>query len=68
MILSGLRLAKRAVVVAVVPVRVVQVTVDEIVDVIAMRHRLVPATGAVLVAGLVPAALMLGRAAVRVLV
>ena len=55
-------------VVAVVPVRVVQVAVDEIVDVIAMRHRFVPATGAVFMARLVPAALMLGRAAVGVLV
>ena len=38
---------ERAVVVAVPVVRVVQVTVDEIVDVVAMRDRLVPAVGAV---------------------
>lgn len=50
-----------------VPVRVVQVAVDEVVDVVAMRHRLMPATGAVLVPRLVSLAAMLGRAAIRVL-
>jgi hypothetical protein len=55
------------VVVAVVPVRVVQVAVDEIVDVIAMRHGLMPATGAVLMPRFVSLATMLGRAAIRVL-
>lgn len=50
-----------------VRVRVVQVAVDEVVDVVAMRHRLMPATGAVLVPRLVSLAAMLGRAAIRVL-
>jgi hypothetical protein len=54
---------ERAVVVAVVAVRVMQVAVDQVVDVITVRHRLVPAAGAVLVARLVPFAAMLGRAA-----
>jgi hypothetical protein len=54
------------VVVAVVAVRVVQVAVDEIVDVIPMRHRLMTATGAVLMPRFVPLAAMLGRAAIRV--
>lgn len=40
----------------------VQVAVDEIVDVVPVRHRLMPAVGAVLVAGVVPAALMIGSA------
>jgi hypothetical protein len=56
------------VVVAVVAVRVVQVAVDQIVDVIAMRHRLMTASGAVFMPRFVPAALMLRSAAVRVLV
>jgi hypothetical protein len=56
------------VIVAVVAVRVVQVAVDEVVDVIAMRHRLVPAARPVLMPRLVPLAAMLGCAAVGVLV
>jgi hypothetical protein len=47
---------ERAVVVAVVAVRVVQVAVDEVVDVVAVGDRFVAAAGAVHVAGLVAAA------------
>jgi hypothetical protein len=60
-------LIERTVVVAVIAVRMMQVPVDEIVDVVAVRHRLVPAAGAVLVARLMPLAPVLGRAAVGVL-
>jgi len=46
------------VVVAVVAVRVVQVAADEVIDVVAVRHRLVPAALAVDVADLVAAAVV----------
>ena len=52
---------KRAVVVAVVPVHVVQVTVDEVVHVVAVGHRLVAAARTVDMVGLVAAALVVGR-------
>jgi len=55
------------VVVAVVRVRVVQVAGDEVVDVIAVRNRLVAATSAVDVAAVVALAGMLGSAPVGVL-
>jgi len=58
----------RAVVVAVAVVRVVQVTIDEVVDVIPVRHRFVPATGAVDVIGGMAGARVVGRAVGRVLV
>jgi hypothetical protein len=45
-----------AVIVAVVTVLVVQPTLDNVADVVAMRNRLVPTTRAVDVPGLVPAA------------
>jgi len=48
-------------------VRVMQVSVDQIVDVIAMRHRLVPTAGTVLVPSLMPGALVLRRAAIGIL-
>ena len=54
-------------VVAMVAVRMMQVAVDEIVDVVAVRHRLVPATWPMLMTRLVPGAAMLGRAAVGIL-
>jgi hypothetical protein len=54
-------------VVTMIPVRMVQVVIDEVVDVVAMRHRLVAAIGAVYVRGLVTAAIVVGRAALRVL-
>ena len=46
--------------------RVVQVAVDQIVDVIAVRHRLMSATGPMLVSRLMAFAAVLGRAAVGV--
>jgi hypothetical protein len=49
-----------------VAVRVVQVAIDEIVDVVAMRHGLVTAPGPVLVSRLMSRTLVLGRASVRV--
>jgi hypothetical protein len=55
-----------AVIVTVITVRMVQMTLDEKVDMVAVRHRLVPTTGTMLVADLVPATFMVGRAAVRV--
>lgn len=56
----------RAMVVAMVAVRVVQVAVDQVVDVVTVRDGFVAATGAMDVAGLVTAAFVLGRAAVGV--
>jgi hypothetical protein len=58
------REVNRAVVVAVIAVRMVQVAVDEIVDVIPMRHRFVAAAGSVNVARVVAAAAR--RALVRI--
>jgi hypothetical protein len=56
----------RAVVVAVVAVRMVQVTADQIVHVVTMGHRLVSAPGPVDVIGRVGVAAMLGRADRRI--
>jgi hypothetical protein len=53
-------------VVAVVAVRMVQVPVDEVVDVVAVRDRWVSAVGPVFVVGGVTAALVFGRASPRV--
>lgn len=50
-----------------IAVRVVQVAVDEIIDVVAMRHGFVAAAGAMDMTRLMPRATMTGRAAVRVL-
>jgi hypothetical protein len=55
------------VVVAVVAVDVVQMAVDQVIDVVAVRHRLVAAAGTVLVLLGVVAAAVLRRAAGRVL-
>jgi hypothetical protein len=55
------------VVVAVVAMRMVQVPVDQKVDVIAVRHRLVAAPGPVLVSRLMAFATVLRRAALGVL-
>ena len=63
---SGSDQFDRAVVVAVVAVRVVQVAIDEVIDVVAMWHRFVAAAGAVDVSGFVAAAVVVGRAGVRV--
>ena len=53
-------------VVAVVAVRVVQVPIDEVIDVVAMWHRFVTAAGAMDVSCFVAAAVVVGRAGVRV--
>jgi hypothetical protein len=54
------------VVVAVIAVRMVQMTVDEVIHMITVRHRLVPAIGAVNVARLVTGTLVRRRAGVWV--
>jgi hypothetical protein len=54
------------VIVTVITVRMVQMTIDEIIDMVAVRHCFVPTTGTMLVANLVSAAVMVGRAAVGV--
>jgi hypothetical protein len=56
------------VLVAVPVMGMVQVIPDEVVRVIPVRHGFVAAAGPVLVAGLVPVALVIGRAALRVAV
>ncbi len=61
-----LRRLDRPVVVAVVAVRMVQVAVDEVIDVVAIRDGFVAAAGAVNVLLVVAAAGMLGRARGRV--
>ena len=53
-------------IVAVVAVRMVEMPIDEVVDVIAVRHGLVAASGTVDVVRIVPRAAMLGGAADRV--
>ena len=55
-------------VVAVTPVRMVQLTLDEVVDVITVRHRFVTTVGSVLVPDVVRRSPLTGRAAVGVLV
>jgi hypothetical protein len=55
------------VVVAVVAVRVVEMTGDPVVHMIAVRHRFMATSGPVDVARLVPAAAMVGGTAVGVL-
>lgn len=51
-------------IVAVVAVRVMQMAVDEVIDMVAMRHRLMPATGAMnVIAGMGPAGVRRGTAA-----
>jgi hypothetical protein len=55
---------KRTVIIAMIAVRVVQVTVDKIIDVISMRHRLMPAPRAMHMPGLVTAAA--GRALIGI--
>lgn len=61
---SGSR--ERAVIVAVVAVRVMEMPLDQIVDVVAMRNRLMAALGAVLVLAGVPATAMLWGAGARI--
>jgi hypothetical protein len=54
------------VIVAAVAVRMVQMAINEITDMLAMWHRLVPTIGAVPVKTLVTAAIVVGCAAFRV--
>jgi hypothetical protein len=54
-------------VVTMIAVGVVQVALDEIIDMVAVGHRLVAAIWAVFVRDLVTAAIVVGRAALRVL-
>jgi hypothetical protein len=54
-------------VVTMIAVGMVQVATHKIVDVVAMRHRFVPAIGAVYVCDHVTAAIVIGRTALRVL-
>ena len=61
---SGAR--HRAVRVAVVAVGMMQVALDEVVDMITVRHRLVPAAGAVNMTRLMAGALVIRRAGIRV--
>ena len=58
----------RTVVIAVTAVRMVQMTGDEIVDMVAMRNRFVTATRSMNVGAIMPGAAMLWRATIRVLV
>jgi hypothetical protein len=50
------------VIITVAIVGMMQVIIDEIVDMVAMRYCLVAATGSMLMIGLVTAAIMIGRA------
>ena len=54
-------------IVAMVAVRMMQMPVDQIVDVVSVRHRLVPAPRTMNVPRLVSAALVTGRTRVRIL-
>jgi hypothetical protein len=54
------------VVVAVIAVRVMQVPIHKVVDMVAMRDGLMPAPGPVHVTGLMPCAAVLGRAPVGI--
>jgi hypothetical protein len=53
-------------IVAVIAVRMMQVAVDQIVDMIAMRHRLMPAAGTMHMSRIVSGAAMIGRAHVGI--
>lgn len=57
---------QRTVVVAVIAVRMVQMTVDQVIDMVAVRHRFVAAAGSVRMSCAVAGTMMLRRAAVRV--
>jgi hypothetical protein len=57
---------ERPVIVAMIPMRMMQVAVDQIIDMIAMRHRLVTAIRTVLVIARMAAAIMIRRALVGI--
>ena len=54
------------VVVAVIAVRMVQMTVDQVIDVVAVRHRFMPAARPLHMTGAMAGTVVLRRAAVRV--
>jgi hypothetical protein len=54
------------VIITVAIVGMMQVVIDEIVYMVAMRYCLVAATGSMLMIGLVTAAIMIGRATLRI--
>ena len=56
-----------AVIVAVTVVGMVQMAVDEIIHMVAVRYRFVSAPGAMLMTRLVATAMIIGRTAIRVL-
>jgi hypothetical protein len=56
----------RTVIITVTIVGMMQVVIDEIVDMVAMRYCLVAASGSMLMTGLVTAAIMIGRATLRI--
>lgn len=53
-------------IVTVTVVRMVQMAIDEIVHMVAVRYRLVPATGSMLMTTFVAPAIMIGRTTLRV--
>jgi hypothetical protein len=57
---------QRPVIVAMVAMRVMQAPADEIIDMVAMRHRLVAAVGPVTVRSIVTRGVVLGIAAIRI--
>src|ERR1700758_3986586 len=56
-----------AVIVTMLVMRMMQVAINEIIYVVAVRHRLVSATGSMLMTGLMAATIMIGCATLRVL-
>jgi hypothetical protein len=54
------------VIVAVIAMRMMQMTLDAVVDVVAMRHRVMPAAGPMHMGRLMPGAAMVGGAAVGI--
>src|SRR5262249_3879213 len=57
---------ERPVIVAVAAVHVVQVTLYEVIRMVGVRHRLVPTAGTMVMRCIMPGALVIGRAGVRV--
>ena len=57
---------QRAVVVAMIAVRMVQMAADQVIDVVAVRHRFVPAAGPMHMTGAMAGTVVLRRAAVRI--
>ena len=57
---------QRAVVVAMIAVRMLQMAADQVIDVVAVRHRFVPAAGPMHMTGAMAGTVVLRRAAVRI--